>query len=401
MTASSWMMFPLASRGHTLGLLTLVARERIGHFVAEDLKTAEDLAGRLAVALDHANLHQQALRAKEARDEMLACLAHDLRNPVYAIMLSTAGLSDERPSIERRKSWPRLQRVRRNAQHINSMIDDLTELSRFESATFRLTLTPHDVRALLNEVLQLLLPLAEEKELALGIDPAVPAGIVRCDSGRVYQVLSNLVGNAVKVTPTGGAITIFSEPGDREVLFSVRDTGPGLSASDRERMFEKYWQGRAGTRGGRGLGLYIAKRVVEAHGGRIGATRSPAEARPSRSRSGGRRRSAELMQRAVFPGQHHQLVGREETTWLRGRRRRSSALLGPELLRRDAEAPCRPEVWSRVSDVLDRVIQVSVGKWQSCAVRNDRTVWCWGNREVFQGSSFHPPLAARVNLGAR
>lgn len=66
----------------------------------------------------------------------------------------------------------------------------------------------------------------------------------------------------------------------------------------------------------------------------------------------------------------------------------------------ETEAPCGPEVWSRVSDVLDRVIQVSVGKWQSCAVRNDGTVWCWGNREVFQGSCFHPPRVATVNLGA-
>ncbi len=268
-TASSWMIVPLASRGKALGVLTLVATERTGRFEAEDLTTAEDLAARMAVALDNSHLHQQALRATEARDEMLACVAHDLRNPLYAIMLSTDEISEERPRVERRKTSLTLQRVRRNALHISSMVKDLTELSRLESETFQLTLAPHDVRGLLNDVVQSLLPLAEEKGLALGVEPPVEPYNVRCDSDRVYQVLSNLIGNAVKITPAFGAISIFSNAREREVRFSVRDTGPGLSATDRDRMFDKYWQARASTHEGRGLGLYIAKRIVEAHGGHI------------------------------------------------------------------------------------------------------------------------------------
>ena len=267
--ASSCMMVPLTSRGSALGVLTLVAGERIRQFEAEDLETAEDLARRMAVALDNARLFQQALRATEARDEMLACVAHDLRNPLYAIMLSTDGISEVRPRIERRKAWPSLQRVRRNALHISSMINDLTELSRLESATFQLALAPHDVRDLLNDVLQSLLPLAEEKGLALGVEPPIEPYLVRCDSDRVYQVLSNLIGNAVKVTPAFGAISIFSDARAGKMLLSVRDTGPGLSATDRGRMFDKYWQRSTGTHEGRGLGLYIAKRIVEAHGGTI------------------------------------------------------------------------------------------------------------------------------------
>ena len=268
-TASSWMIVPLASRGKAIGVLTLVATERTGRFEAEDLTTAEDLAGRMAVALDNSHLYQQALRATAARDEMLACVAHDLRNPLYAIMLSTDEISEERPRVERRKTRLTLHRVRRNALHISSMVNDLTELSRLESATFQLALAPHDVRGLLNDVVQALLPLAEEKGLALGVEPPVEPYVVCCDSDRIYQVLSNLIGNAVKITPAFGAISIFSKTLEGEVRFSVRDTGPGLSATDCDRMFDKYWQARATTHEGRGLGLYIAKRIVEAHGGTI------------------------------------------------------------------------------------------------------------------------------------
>ena len=267
-TVSSWMMVPLLSRGAAIGVLTVAAAGRIGRFVADDLRTAEDLAARIGVVLDNARLHEQARNALAARDEMLACVAHDLRNPVHTIMLSTNGVSDAPPGIERRKGWPELQRVRRSAEQISRMIGDLTEVSRLDAGTFDLALGPRDVRSLLSEAFESLLPLAQEKKVALRIELPVEAHMVLCDRERVFQVLANLIGNAVKFTPPGGAIDISSKSSERMVVLTVSDNGPGVPASDRGNIFAKYWQGD-GAREGRGLGLYIAKRLVEAHGGSI------------------------------------------------------------------------------------------------------------------------------------
>ena len=273
--ARSLIRVPLTSRGSILGVLTLVATGRIERFVSEDLKCAEDLAGRLAFALGTARLHHQAQRTMEARKEMLALVAHDLRNSAYALLLSTANLTDSSPGVERRKTWPRMQRVRRSVEHMSRLIGDLNDLSRFESGTFQVAAACHAVGELLSEVVGSLEPLARAKGIALAVEPRPISTTIRCDRDRVIQVLSNLIGNAVRFTPPGGAISVLTVCAERAVSFTVRDSGPGMSAKERERMFDKYWQGGHSVGEGRGLGLYIAKRIVEAHGGTIWCESEP------------------------------------------------------------------------------------------------------------------------------
>jgi signal transduction histidine kinase len=116
----------------------------------------------------------------------------------------------------------------------------------------------------------MLAPIAAEKGIALSFDAPADGLIIRCDRDRVFQVLSNLIGNSLKFTPQGGSIVIVAQPaGEAQVVIAVSDTGPGISPVIRPHIFERFWQGEDDTRKGRGLGLYIAKGLVEAQGGAI------------------------------------------------------------------------------------------------------------------------------------
>jgi PAS domain S-box-containing protein len=267
---SSAMVVPLISRGTVLGVLTLVAAGRLRMFSPADLTTAEDVAERIAVRLDNARLYRQARDAIAAREEILALVAHDLRNPLSAIRLSTMSITGaQAPAVERRKSWPRIERVRRIADHMSRMLEDLSEFSGLDARPFSLELAPREVPPMLSEVVDELVPLASDKGINLHLEGPPATGHVVCDPGRVLQVFSNVVGNAVKFSQRGGTIEILSTAQDKEVLFTVRDDGPGMARDDLDHIFDKYWQAEGGMRRGRGLGLYIAKRLVEAQGGAI------------------------------------------------------------------------------------------------------------------------------------
>jgi PAS domain S-box-containing protein len=266
---SSAMVVPLISRGIGLGVLTLVAARRRRKFSPADLTTSEDLAERIAVRLDNARLYRQAREAVAAREELLALVAHDLRNPLSAIRLSAMSITSAPPPVERRKAWPRIERVRRIAEHMSRMLDDLAEFSGLDARPFTLDMAPREVPHLLNEVVDELVPLASDRGINLHLEAPPAAGHVVCDADRVLQVFSNVVGNAVKFSQRGGTIALGSTAKDGAVLFTVRDDGPGMAPADLDHIFDKYWQAEEGSRRGRGLGLYIAKRLVEAQGGKI------------------------------------------------------------------------------------------------------------------------------------
>jgi PAS domain S-box-containing protein len=275
---SSAMVVPLISRGIVLGALTLVAGRRLRKFSPADLTTAEDLAERIAVRLDNARLYRQARDAIAAREEILALVAHDLRNPLSAIRLSTMSLgAGPPPVVERRKGWPRIERVRRIADHMSRMLEDLAEFSGLDGRPFALDMAAREVPQLLNEVVETLVPIASDKGINLQLGAAPADGQIVCDPDRVLQVFSNVVGNAVKFSQRGGTIEIQSSAKDGAVQFTVRDDGPGMARDDLEHIFDKYWQAERRTGRGRGLGLYIAKRLVEAQGGAIWCESEPAK----------------------------------------------------------------------------------------------------------------------------
>jgi PAS domain S-box-containing protein len=266
----SAMAVPIRSHAGVLGVLSL-ARTAGEPYDDLDLRVAQALARRAALAVENARLFEQARKAVAARDEVVAVVSHDLRNPLNAILLAVTVLGEfgdpERLDARDRKQ---IEVVRRAADQMTALTQDLVEVSALESGT--VTVTPRACApAVLLSGLDLFAAEAEEKGIALRT--SVPEGLPRvsADYGRVLQVVGNLVGNAVKFTPAGGEVEVGAARAAEYVRFWVRDTGPGIEREHLPRLFDRFWQARRGGYAGAGLGLAIVRGIVEAHGGQVWA----------------------------------------------------------------------------------------------------------------------------------
>lgn len=267
----SLMVVPLSAHGRTLGALTLAAAESDRRYSARDLHLAQDLASRAALAVDNARAYGQAQRAIAARDATLALVSHDLRNPLGSILMQASVMLERVAESERRVGiYKGIGAIRRSAERMNRLIQDLLDASSIEAGRFSVTKLRQPVVPLIGEVLDAQQVQAAANSLRLVSDfPAGDRLVVECDGSRIEQVLSNLVGNAVKFTGPGGTVTVRVEPSANELTFSVTDTGPGIPAPNLPHVFDRFWQAPETARMGTGLGLSIAKGIVEAHGGRI------------------------------------------------------------------------------------------------------------------------------------
>src|SRR6266498_2131553 len=269
----SMMVVPLVSRGQTLGVVTLIAAEgRV--FAREDLALAGELARHGSLAIDNARLYLESQQAVRAREEVLAIVSHDLRNPLNAIMLAAELMktSDGMPPEE----IEQVETIMLSAQRMRRLIEDLLDVTRLEGGKqLPIEAAPIDVEPLFRELYELFKTQAATSSITLEyeVDDDVPP--VYADRHRVTQVLSNLIGNSMKFTPEGGLITYRAEPQNGHVLFTVSDTGPGIPQKNLKDIFNPYWQAKRTARLGAGLGLPIAKGIVEAHGGRIWAESEP------------------------------------------------------------------------------------------------------------------------------
>lgn len=217
-----------------------------------------------------------AERQNQAKSEFLADVGHEIRTPMTGLL----GMAELllRSGLDPRQRDYALT-VRRSGEHLMKLVDDLLDLSRIEAGHFELEPAPCDLWALVDEVVALQRPLAEERGLALAaqVDPAAPRH-VRVDATRLKEVLLNLLNNALKFTARGRVdVTLAPEPGvDGDLSIAVRDTGPGMDADAVARLFARWEQGRAPRRrGSSGLGLSISRRLVELMGGRITVETAP------------------------------------------------------------------------------------------------------------------------------
>jgi signal transduction histidine kinase len=221
--------------------------------------------------MDNARLHEQAQRAIRSRDSLLGVVSHDLRNPLGVILLGSA-LMRAIPREKDRRTGTRktIESIHRSAQRMNRLIGDLLVVASVETGNLSVEKRRQSVGSLIGEAVEMVEVLASEKSLHLEADlPQGDAFDVFCDRDRILQVFTNLVGNAIKFTPVGGAVTVRAEKLGDEVWLSVTDTGPGVPAEDLPHVFDRFWQAKKTARLGTGLGLSIAKGIVEAHGGRI------------------------------------------------------------------------------------------------------------------------------------
>jgi len=265
----SFICVPITStEKKVIGVLTLSTSSSGRRYDMADVALAADLARRAALVVEHARLFHEAQQATRARDEILAVVAHDLRNPLNTVMMA-AGLMLESTSPDRPQERRQVEIVRRAADRMNRMIQDLLDVKRMESGRLWLDSRPEPVTRLIADTIEMLRPLAEGSAIRIESHVMPDLPMVLADATRISQVLSNLVGNAVKFTPRDGMITISAEQSDGEVRFSVIDTGPGIPAEQLPHIFGRFWQAKASDRRGIGLGLAIAKGIVETHGGRI------------------------------------------------------------------------------------------------------------------------------------
>ena len=214
-------------------------------------------------------VREQAARA--ARDEMLGIVAHDLRNPLGTIHMAAELLTESIPE-EQKVQRKQLDIVMRASDRMMRLVQDLLDVKRIEAGTFAVSRRPEPAAQIVAGALDMLR--AHAKQAGLTIESACPNDLppVHADAQRIQQLLGNLVGNAIKFTPRGGEIVVHAEGcGDGTVRFAVTDTGPGIPEEKLPHVFGRFWQAHPGDRRGIGLGLTIAKAIVDAHDGRIWA----------------------------------------------------------------------------------------------------------------------------------
>jgi PAS domain S-box-containing protein len=262
------LVVPLSARNRTVGAITLVSFAR--GYAKDDLALAQELGHRVALAVDNAHLYDEARAAVRVRDDVLAIVSHDLRNPLSTILTSTGRLLEMLEDADGDSARASLERCQRAARRMTHMISDLVDAASLETGTLSLDQHENELGRVMSDAIDLLQPLADARGLALTTELAGGVDRAWCDRERIVQVLSNLVGNAIKFTPTGGHIRVLAETWGDMVRVSVHDDGPGIAPEQMPRIFDRYWHlAQRESRQGAGLGLYIAKGIVENHGGRI------------------------------------------------------------------------------------------------------------------------------------
>jgi signal transduction histidine kinase len=237
-------------------------------YTKDDVPLFEELAHHASLAIDNARLYLESQQLVSAREEVLAIVSHDLRNPLNAVTLAASLLktSDGIPADDREQ----IDTIGVSAKRMSRLIADLLDVTRLDGGK-RLPIDPEtvEVSSLFAETYELFRAQAAAGSVTLQrrLADGVPA--VYADRHRVLQVMSNLVGNSLKFTPKGGVVSLSAEPREQDVMFTVADTGPGIPARHLNDIFSPYWQAKRTERLGAGLGLPIAKGIVEAHGGRI------------------------------------------------------------------------------------------------------------------------------------
>jgi signal transduction histidine kinase len=273
----SAMVVPIATRGTTLGALTLVSSRDDLEYDESWITLAQQLAHRAAMAIDNARLYRAALAANEAKANFLATMSHELRTPLTAIIgyeeLLAEGISGTVNDMQRQQ----LQRIKVSAMHLLSLIDEILLYARVEAGRESVRIEPVVAKGVVDDALSFVTPAADERGLVLRCEPIDPALMLRTDVGKLRQMLLNLLANAVKFTTRGEVVVRIIERDD-ELAFEVRDTGIGIDREDIDHIFETFWQVEQTTTrkaGGSGLGLSVTRRLARLLGGDVTVASTP------------------------------------------------------------------------------------------------------------------------------
>jgi len=264
---TSWMVAPIAVGERKLGALLLCMIDSKRSYDEDDLAMAEDLGRKVGLALDNARLYLETREDDRLKDEFLAMLSHELRNPLVP-MVAAINLMDleDNGQFEQERGL-----IRRSTQHLVRLVDDLLDVSRITRGNIALDRTYCELMDLVREAIDISFPVIEERghRLLFGAPPRRVA--VLADRIRMIQAIANLLTNAAKYTARGGTITLSIDSDADLASVSVSDTGIGIEPDLLPRVFDIFVQGPAPSRGGLGIGLTVVKRIVELHGGTVSA----------------------------------------------------------------------------------------------------------------------------------
>ena len=268
----SFLCVPLVSRGRLLGFLTFVSAESGYGYSRSDLALAESLAHRAAIAIENARLYRELREADQRKDEFLAMLAHELRNPLAPIRNALGILQMGKIDAET-IGWARSV-MERQVQHMARLVDDLLDVSRIMRGKIELHREPVELSAAIERAVETVRPAIDAREHDLRV--ALPSGPlwIHADLIRVAQVLSNLLNNAAKYTEPGGTIWLSADAEGENVAVTVRDTGVGIAPQMLSHVFELFAQAEQTidrSQGGLGIGLTLVRQLVELHGGSVEA----------------------------------------------------------------------------------------------------------------------------------
>jgi PAS domain S-box-containing protein len=273
----SYMCVPLVARGRTLGAITLVMAESERRYTEADLALAQDLAQRAAAAVDNARLYRAAQDAVRLRDEFLSIASHELKTPLTSMQLAVQTLQrtmhhGQMPAPDRLAD--RLGIVEAQSKRLTRLINDLLDISRITAGRLELEREPTDLAALTRRVAEQFQDELLLSGCPLTVQAAAPV-VGTWDRARIEQIITNLLTNAMKYGK-GSPIEITVDADGATARLTVRDEGIGIPAEHLERIFERFERAVApGRYGGMGLGLYISRQIVAAHGGTISVTSRP------------------------------------------------------------------------------------------------------------------------------
>lgn len=268
---TSAMLVPIRTSERVLGVLTFVTTETGRHYTERDLELAMQIGERAGVAIDNAQLYQEAQDASRSRDQFLAVAAHELRSPLTSMKGFAQLLLRRSKRVAGGEEWIRpLETIDAQVNRVAELVNRLLDVSRIEEHRLQLQVDEVDLLDLVSRTVAEVQLVSDRH--AIVIQASGDSVLVELDAPRVQQVLSNLLDNAVKYSPDGMIVTVLLEATTDEATVSVIDQGPGIPENARAQLFERYFRGVTSSRSaaeGLGLGLYVAHGIVDAHGGRM------------------------------------------------------------------------------------------------------------------------------------
>ena len=268
--AKSAIATPLLAHGKLVGVITFLSSSGSRLYRPADVHIAEELAQRATLSIENARLFAETHRAVKTREDVLAVVSHDLRNPLTTIELVVHAFRDME-QMDANLIRALADKVQRSTNEMKILISDLLDFARIQSGSFSVTPSAHALSDVVTPVIDRMRILAEARQQILEVDLPSTLPRVAVDPNRIGQVLSNLVRNAIKFTSNQGTIQVAARQEYQHILVSVTDTGPGIPQEHLQKIFDRFWRVPGTKKKGSGLGLSIARGIVEAHGGRIWA----------------------------------------------------------------------------------------------------------------------------------